>query len=355
MIKLSHDSKVYVMCPAGVATGGPELLHQLAFTLRANNIDAQMYYIPIEEENPVHKAYEQYNVPYVKNIQDEKQNVLVTCEIYKHVKIASSFKQIRKCLWWLSVDNFFLSRPLDGFIYRIYSKVAWAVDSVFYKYFKRSYFDLPAYVMSKYKNFKISDDMLLNGFDFHLYQSEYARQTLIKIGVKEDAIYPLSDYLNMKFLKENDLNNENGKENIVLYYPRKGKKFTTKLIKIAPKSITFVPIIGLTREQMVALLKRAKVYIDFGHFPGKDRVPREAAICGCCVITGRRGAAGNSVDFPINEKYKFLEDEEEAIINRIDDCFRNYNTSRLDFDQYRSIILGEYDQFVKQVNELFLN
>jgi len=42
-----------------------------------------------------------------------------------------------------------------------------------------------------------------------------------------------------------------------------------------------------------------KLYVDFGKHPGKDRMPREAAVHGCCIITGRRGAAGNPFDIPI--------------------------------------------------------
>ena len=38
-----------------------------------------------------------------------------------------------------------------------------------------------------------------------------------------------------------------------------------------------------------------QVYIDFGHHPGQDRLPREAVQCGCVVITGTRGS-GNQIN-----------------------------------------------------------
>ena len=47
----------------------------------------------------------------------------------------------------------------------------------------------------------------------------------------------------------------------------------------------------MTPEQVVDLMSESKVYIDFGNHPGKDRIPREAVINGCCVITGVRGSA----------------------------------------------------------------
>ena len=47
----------------------------------------------------------------------------------------------------------------------------------------------------------------------------------------------------------------------------------------------------MTSKEVQELLSKCKVYIDFGHFPGKDRVPREAAMCNCCIITGKYGAS----------------------------------------------------------------
>ena len=31
--------------------------------------------------------------------------------------------------------------------------------------------------------------------------------------------------------------------------------------------------------------------VDLGHHPGKDRLPREAALAGCVTVVGRAGAA----------------------------------------------------------------
>jgi len=46
------------------------------------------------------------------------------------------------------------------------------------------------------------------------------------------------------------------------------------------------------------------MYIDFGTHPGKDRIPREAALRNCIVLTNRNGAADNNVDVPIPNEYK---------------------------------------------------
>jgi hypothetical protein len=82
------------------------------------------------------------------------------------------------------------------------------------------------------------------------------------------------------------------------------------------------------------------VYIDFGHHPGKDRMPREAAAAGCCIITSRSGAAGNDLDTPINGRYKFelLASSIEPIGQLLGDILRNYDDRILDFARYRDVI-----------------
>ena len=60
----------------------------------------------------------------------------------------------------------------------------------------------------------------------------------------------------------------------------------------------------LSPEQVQAMLKKAKVYIDFGGHPGMDRIPREAALAGCIVVTNREGSAAFRQDVPIPSQYK---------------------------------------------------
>ena len=86
MITISKDSKVYVICPASIATGGPELLHQFAHILREKGVNAMMYYTPSNVENPIHQAFEQYKVPFVREIEDNERNLLITCETYGNIK-----------------------------------------------------------------------------------------------------------------------------------------------------------------------------------------------------------------------------------------------------------------------------
>ena len=96
--------------------------------------------------------------------------------------------------------------------------------------------------------------------------------------------------------------------------------------------------------------------MDFGNHPGKDRIPREAAISGCCVITGRQGAAAFYEDVPIPDRYKFddLKDiDVESVKACILDIFQNYDERIKDFEEYRNMIRGEKEKFIMDAMRLF--
>ena len=44
-------------------------------------------------------------------------------------------------------------------------------------------------------------------------------------------------------------------------------------------------------NQIIQILSRSKIYIDFGFHPGVDHLPREAAILKNCIITNKEGSA----------------------------------------------------------------
>jgi hypothetical protein len=112
----------------------------------------------------------------------------------------------------------------------------------------------------------------------------------------------------------------------------------------------------MTKEEIIKTLQRAKVYIDFGNHPGKDRIPREAAILGCCVITGKRGSAAFFEDVPIPDEYKFEDKEENIpkIIEKIKDCFRNFEERYKDFEYCREVIRNEPQKFVEDIKKIFV-
>jgi hypothetical protein len=143
---------------------------------------------------------------------------------------------------------------------------------------------------------------------------------------------------------------------MVLFNPVKGKKRLKKLIDATQDEILWIPLANLSREKMRLHMLLAKVYVDFGNHPGKDRIPREAAISGCCVITGKHGAAGYYEDIPIPDRYKVddLEDVDvEAVKKLILDIFENYDERIEDFAYYREMIRGEKEKFILDAMKIF--
>jgi len=354
MIKIYPETKVYIACPANIATGGPELLHQLCYHLRSDmRINAIMYYFGYNKKNksPVHPEYEKYSNPYVLEISiedDNKKNILIVPEVKSGLLQLAKFKNIRKGVWLLSVNFYYLSKlsKKDYFFKRAINKIS---KTIFGKSLLN--FDITSQkVLSKLINkYDYKKDPILKLANFYMFQSYYAFEHFKELNPK----YYLSDYLNEDFLKtQTDLTK---KENIVVYNPKKGFSFTKKIIKKA-KDVKFVPLINMSRDEVIKTLQKAKVYIDFGNHPGKDRIPREAAILGCCVITGKRGSAAFFEDVPIPDEYKFEDKEENIpkIIEKIKDCFENFEERYKDFEYYRNVIKNEPQKFIEDLKKIFI-
>lgn len=330
MLKISKKTTVYVVCPAYNKTGGTELAHQLVYTIRKNGLEAKVaYYKDGEKPMQVNPAFGRYVDTFVtiQDIEDFDYNVVVLPET--GIQYGKSLKKIQKCIWWMSVDN-----------YTKWHHLATA----------REHFGLWTILKGLLRGrLKFSPYPRFDKAVNHFYQSEYARVFLEKSGI--DNALRLSDYLNEEYLRA-DVNTE--RKDAVLYNPRKGIKFTQKLISAAP-DIAWIPLQNMTTEQVRDTLLHSKVYIDFGNHPGKDRFPREAAMCGCCVITGKRGSAGYFEDVPIDAEFKFDENSKmvEKIVEKIRLCLVDYECQSRKFDGYRDFIRGEHSVFQEDVKTIF--
>lgn len=349
-------SKIYVLCIAKFASGGPELLHQLAYSLRLMGVNVYMYYVKSSatdnKHDPVHENYKVYNIPYVFEVDDNDENLLIIPEI--SLKFLSLFHDINYVVWWLSVDNAYVQFDLIGEFYNpdnLISRVCCKFISVmkiippFDKlYFRYSMLKLKWWIQTYAKTSRVE----------HWAQSHYAIRFLNDIGIEK--ISYVSDYLRDDYVKLSCKVDLSKKENIVAYNPRKGNKFTRQIITAVRGSIEFIPIKDMSVSEVINLLLRAKVYIDFGEHPGKDRIPREAAILGCCVITGKSGSATYFEDVPISDLYKFQNDKNSIseIISTILNCFEEFEYNHSNFSSYRQHILDEHNLFINSLKKLFV-
>lgn len=203
------------------------------------------------------------------------------------------------------------------------------------------------------KNFEKAISLCSGDFIALADQDDIWIESKIEIFLKSkgiDNLIYMSDYLHKNFIDIET--NLKLKENIVAYNPKKGIKFSTKLIQVA-SDIKFVPIENMTREEVIQLLQKAKVYIDFGFHPGKDRIPREAAILKCCIITNKKGSANFFEDLPIKNEYKF--DDKASSIHEIEkkiqECFFKYDETINNFTEYVDKIKNQEKQFDNEIKE----
>ena len=344
MLKIYPDTKVYVHAPGDYSTGGIELLHQLVDFLRKQDKEAYVVYYGTNTQHvlPVFSHYD-ISIKQEDEIEDSKRNVEVYTETYvKALKV--NRRKTQRMIWWLSVDNYYKANEIR---LGIYDMAVWNLDFAWGMVKHRA-----KMLIREHRN-EFADkvsvwDFVLRGYTFAC-QCAYINHYLRRFGVLHS--YSLSDYINIEFFKEIDFSS---KKDIVLYNPSKGYEFTKRLIDAAP-DINWVALKGYSREELLGVLKKAKVYVDFGNHPGKDRLPRECAMNGCCIVTGMRGSAAYDEDVPIPREYKFNENKAniEDIIFKIRFTMENFSAAIKDFDTYRTKIKNEKAIFENEIRTLF--
>ena len=334
-------NKVYVITPYAFATGGVELAHQLVDYLRNHNQEAYIVYVKDDEivdTNTVTENYKKYNIALSNSIEDDKKNMLVLPEIFFDYVLR--YRKINIGCWWMSVDGRYK-----------YTSTSFGESLRFNNTFIEVLKLIKRIICYPSLFKKNNNKMLLKeGYRItHFYQSAYAQHHLYNKGFSK--VLPLSDYINTEFFTLHT----SDREDIVLYNPSKGKEFTKKLIKYC-KGVNFIPLKGLSRDELVSLMNKAKLYIDFGEFPGKDRLPREAIVNGCVIITGKLGASYFYEDVAIPQDYKIETRKSNIplIKKRIDYIFGHYEDCFKDMELYKSRILEEKKVFYNEIEKAFI-
>lgn len=313
----TSSPRLFVLCPANANSGGPELLHQFVEAARLCGRDAKILYYPFSKENIKPKKFDDYNAPQGFFEESAGADIIVPEVATKLIK---SFPSSHISIWWGSVDFFF------GF-----ARDSWIRDSL--RYLRGlAVRRLPLHRLRRYK---------------HYTQSEYAKEFLRSHRIEARM---LTDYLNASHFSPLTMK----REMRICYNPAKGIHVTKQLMKNNP-DYEFVAIQGLTPDGVKELLSSSTVYIDFGNHPGKDRMPREAALAGCCVVVGSKGAAKfNDVAVPerfkLDESSALFNEEFSSLLMEIDNSF---DAVSMVFDDYRNCIRGEKSVFLNQVSEYF--
>jgi len=352
MIPVKNNGIVYVLCPANYVTGGPDALHQIVFYLNKIGANARIVYVAesAETEVSIPKPYSLYVDSFLRenDIVDAPENCVIVPEVLTN-KI-SNFKKVKVFLWWLSINNilkYSLGRKIFYFItlpLRM-AKNWWYYKNNTLKAIKstlkhRSY---------SFQNESPNITHLCASFYAYDYVSQRSKNQVVK------CIEPISKlFLKMYSQEEKNISIQNRKD-VILYNPvRKYNHILDQISKVAPE-LKFEPLRGLTQEQLIEKYKTSKLYIDFGAFPGAERIPKEAVLYGCAIITGKRGASGFHGDVPIPEEYKFGNPEKQTneIVEKIHYVLENYENVYSDFDEYRNTVLNLEENFINSLKEIF--
>lgn len=333
VFQLNQNTKIYIIAPTDYFNGGAELLHQLCDVMRRNHLNAYMCYY-----NKTRDCYEKVNLPQhlegyvlktVRAIEDSAENLLIVPE--KCTQPLRKYYEIQKCLWWLGVNNYFWYSEIYGY----YSMAVFVYHWL--NYFRGKCTPM---FFGEIKKMNIQ----------HLSQCWYGVAFLQKKGIHNVAY--LSDYING--VHEDYRPTGMDRKDIILYNPKRNPKYI-RAIKRRDKELHFVPVKNMTSQQVAEIMKQAKLYVDFGSHPGKDRMPREAVLHGCCILTSTMGSADFWDDVPIDSEFKFVRSRNsiDCVIEKIHDILENYSNYTYRFDGYRKYVCSEKDKFEQDVLKIF--
>jgi hypothetical protein len=320
---------VFVLCPAGPASGGPDALHRLVHALNEAGARAAISYVPFDGQLEVPEIYRRYYRTPVAAPVDAPGNLVVLPEVM--TGYARQIRHARTAIWWLSVAHFYGYAGQGDHVFR---RLRLLHDA-------RSLLGVPIPQL-RWSEMRRVD---------HYSPSAHAADFLRRHGI---ASQPLRDPINDIFFTVRPAAR---RRDAVAYNPVKGMQFTAKIVAAMPE-VEWIAVQGMSHEQVAEVFCTTKAFVDFGFFPGRERMPREAALCGCCLVTGRRGAAAVAEDLAIPDRYRinhrardFANQARDAVL----DIFANFEMRSRDFDSFRDEVRKGPSMFLRDIRAIFFS
>ncbi|TNM59453.1 hypothetical protein FHN55_20690 [Streptomyces sp. NP160] len=325
----------HVLYPRGFRSGGPEALHQLVHTLRGLGADASLVPEPGTEDVPRHPAYGHYDAPEAARVADVPGSVVIAPE--KALRQLARYRHAQTYCWWLSID---MATPWREHRRR---HDLWSPDGRLVEPSLR----WRAKAAARHAALHLRGDYRQLATVRHLAQSEYARAYLY---ARADVLATVvGDWTPLDGLDDTD---PPGGRSTVTYNPAKARE-AVEALRLRVPEVEFVALEGMTREQLVAELRRSLVYLDLGYHPGKDRMPREAALCGAVTVVARRGSGAFHADVPLPWEHKVSPEGDfvgnaARVLRRV---LAAPAEARAMQDPYRAVIRDEERRFTREVRE----
>lgn len=345
--------KIFIYCPAFAVTGGPDALHQLAYYLNKIGCDAEIVYFTFSLKSiTIPEPYKGYVSNYCleQDVIDGLEYAVVVPEFA--VEKTRRFKKSKVFIWWLSVDN---NLNRSSFFWKcFYFATLPARLIINFGYYKSCFREAVIKTLRKETySFSAEHDNVE-----HLCASYYAYNYVCSHTKRKAhlCIEPISKFFLDSYSEWKQVQcSENDRSDEIIFNPKKSGCFVKQIASTNVK-LKFIPLEGMTQAQLVEKYKKAKLYVDFGPFPGAERMPKEAVLFGCSVITGLNGASSVYEDVPIPDVYKFETTPEQIpfIVKKIYEVLNGYEHTKMDFDEYRSTVLNLEKNFIEKLREVFL-
>lgn len=275
--------RVSVYYPRGVRTGGPEALHQLVDGLRRLGHDASLVPIPGTENAERVSEYAEYNAPEVSVAADGPHDAIVFPEIWLEPRQPRG--SAKRFCWWLSIDNSKLFAADRMWATRRLTRPTHTAKSLI----RAKYLEMGNRWLVRPRVRRMT----------HLAQSRYARDFLVeRLDAKPTM---LSDYILVTAPKRPRRPSDH---QTISFNATKGGVHVSRLRDFLPSTIEWIAIERMSHAEVQGVLERSDIYLDLGHQPGKDRLPREAALLGAVSVIAMAGAGANSFDWPLPRDHK---------------------------------------------------
>lgn len=332
--------RVSVFYHRGLRTGGPEALHQLVDALRSVGHDAALVPLPGTEAVDRVAAYERYDAPEIPRPATGPHDAIVVPEVW--VPPRSLFGGATRICWWLSVDN---SPIFMDARRREHLRSGLTVPAAP---------PLPRRLRTPVRRLLVPVRARRLNDAVHVAQSVYAQ------GLVEERwggrVPLLSDYTVLGGSPAPVANGARAEDvPTVAFNPAKGGDVVEEVRRLLTRPVHWLPITGMTPEQVADALSRSSVYLDLGHLPGKDRLPREAALSGAVTLLAGIGAGANRHDFPVPDEHRITagpglsRDAAATLSGVLDDLPRHWAAQA----GFRAHVAGEQANFRREVSEIF--
>lgn len=312
---------VYVACPLGDRTGGPEALTLLVHSFRQRGVEA--YLIPMRNfrgRSP-HPEYDHFDYALAEGISDPDRAHLVLTEVSPIESRRELEKLPDERIWmlWLSVNfsplpraryydaskggcNFFPSGRKDQVLPPLWPYDDRAITSGRWRTLRESARRKGGWSVGAWPAIAVEDVSIHYAEKVVRRSINYGTQSyygkgFVRSQLNSDA-FLLTDYP-----RRLDVNRRERERNLILYNGTKGGWKVGELQERLP-DVRFQPIQGMTYREVCQALADASLYVEIGHLPGRDRLPREAALQGTPTVMLARGAGFCWEDFPIGERYR---------------------------------------------------